>query len=113
TARGLVREPPDPPRLERWQAIVREATEQCGRGRVPTLRPALPFEAALRCATTEGVAVVAYEQERQGTLPEALEGARGAVSIFVGPEGGLSSEEVELARAHGARLVTLGPRVLR
>jgi 16S rRNA (uracil1498-N3)-methyltransferase len=113
TARGLLREPPDQARLARWQAILREATEQCGRGRVPALRPALPFEGAVRRATAESVALVAYEQERQGTLRAALEGSRGAVSIFVGPEGGYTSEEVEIARTHGARLVTLGPRVLR
>jgi 16S rRNA (uracil1498-N3)-methyltransferase len=113
TARGLVREPPDAARMARWQSIVREATEQCGRGRVPELRPAVSLESAIQLVTTEGTAVMAYESEREYTLRKALQGASDTVSIFVGPEGGFTPDEAELARRHGVKQITIGPRILR
>jgi 16S rRNA (uracil1498-N3)-methyltransferase len=111
TARSLVREVPDEHRLTRWRSIVREATEQCGRGVVPDICPGLPFAQAVERA--EGTLVMAYEHERHGTLKEALSAAGETVSAFVGPEGGYSSDEADCARQAGAHLIGLGPRILR
>jgi 16S rRNA (uracil1498-N3)-methyltransferase len=117
TARSLVRQPPDEQRRQRWQAIMREAAEQSGRGIIPALRPTLPLADALCAAVAEGPALLAYEGESTLSLAEALstlgEPAPAAVSLFVGPEGGYSVEEVAVARSVGVRLVSLGPRVLR
>ncbi len=113
TARSLVREPPDDRRQTRWRAILREATEQCGRGVVPELLPTVDLPHAIECAAGEGRVVMAYEGERRGTLREALDGAPRTVSLFVGPEGGYAPEEAAAAGQAGAYLVTLGPRVLR
>ncbi len=113
TARGVVREAPGAARLQRWSTILREATEQCGRGTLPALRPTLPFAAAIAQAAREGTTLVAYEEEHQRSLREALRDATDTISIFVGPEGGFDAEEARLAQAGGARLVTLGPRILR
>jgi 16S rRNA (uracil1498-N3)-methyltransferase len=111
TARGLVRDAPDEHRYQRWRAIVREAAEQSGRGRVPELGSAVSFDRAL--ATASEVRVVAYEGERTCTLRDVLQGRPQRVSVFVGPEGGFSSEEIAVAQQGGAKIVTLGPRVLR
>jgi 16S rRNA (uracil1498-N3)-methyltransferase len=113
TARSLVRQPPDEHRQERWRVILREATEQSGRGVVPELLPARDFSRAIEQARGEGSVVMAYEDERRRTLREALARARQTVSLFVGPEGGYAPEEVAFATQSGAQLVTLGPRVLR
>ena len=113
TERSLVREPPDARRMARWKSILREATEQCGRGRVPALAPTLAFDAALPRAAAESRALVAHTSERGGSLRDALAGAPERVSLFVGPEGGFSEREVGLARAVGAHIVTMGPRILR
>lgn len=111
TARSLVREPPDEARLSRWRSIIAEAVEQCGRGRVPSLLPALPLAEAIR--TAEGIRIMAYEGEQRGTLSDALSTVERNVSIFVGPEGGYTADEVQQASAAGISLVTLGPRILR
>jgi 16S rRNA (uracil1498-N3)-methyltransferase len=111
TARGLVRDAPDERRAVRWRAIVREAAEQCGRGVVPELRAAVRFADAIGIA--EGTRLVAYERERHLSLRAALLERPTAVSLFVGPEGGYTSEEADYARSAGAQLITLGPRVLR
>ena len=111
TSRALVREPPDAHRYERWRSILREAAEQCGRGLLPELLPALPVNDAL--AGYAGRALVAYEGERCLTLREALRTRPADVALFVGPEGGYTPEEIDTARRAGACTFTLGPRVLR
>jgi len=110
TARGLVREPPDPRRMERWQAIMREATEQCGRGRLPTLHPAVPFSEAIRQA--DGTVLLAFEGEHTVDVRHALSEKPMSVSVLVGPEGGFSPEELAQAKGRSSS-VTLGPRILR
>jgi 16S rRNA (uracil1498-N3)-methyltransferase len=111
TARSLVREAPDERREARWRSILREAAEQCGRGVVPRLLPAVSLAEAMHSA--EGTLIMAYEGERRRQLKEALTGTEPTVSLFVGPEGGYDPTEAANAEAAGARLVTLGPRVLR
>lgn len=115
TARALARVEPDAARLARWREIAREAAEQAGRGVVPTVRPALPFDAAVAEATGLGPSLLAYEgtgaASPRATLAALDRPAR--VSLFVGPEGGFEPAEVQTARQRAAHVVTLGPRILR
>jgi 16S rRNA (uracil1498-N3)-methyltransferase len=111
TSHCLVRSAPDDARLARWTAILRESTEQSGRGVVPMLLPTVGFAEAI--ASAQGTRVVAYERERRRSLRDALASRPECVALFVGPEGGFTSEEIECARQAGAELVTVGPRVLR
>ena len=96
---------------------MREAAEQSGRGIVPELRSALALAPSLCQAVAEGPALLAYEGERTLGLGEALKSLGQppppTISLFVGPEGGYTEEEVANARSVGARVVSLGPRVLR
>jgi 16S rRNA (uracil1498-N3)-methyltransferase len=110
TARSLVRSAPDRQRYERWRAILREAAEQSGRGRVPELCDALPLRAAV--ARARGLSLVAHPGAEL-SLARALEGRPSEVSLFVGPEGGFTPEEVQLAHDHRAQVVGLGARTLR
>ncbi|MBI2912523.1 MAG: 16S rRNA (uracil(1498)-N(3))-methyltransferase [Chloroflexi bacterium] len=112
----------EPGRAERWRRIVTEAAEQCGRGRVPAVDAPLPLAQAL--ASSPGLRIVPWEGGAVGAVREPPLPGLGAylrglsspprtVSLFIGPEGGFEPEEVELARRHGAALVSLGPRILR
>lgn len=101
-------------RAERWQRLVTEAAEQCGRGRLPEIGSPLAFEIAL--ADAHGPLIVPYEAERANRLADqlqAIERAPRTINLFIGPEGGYTNEEVALAREAGATLVTLGRQVLR
>jgi len=105
---------PSQGRADRWRRLVVEAAEQCGRGRLPQVDPPLSFEEAL--ASAPGVLIVPYEAERANRLADylrALPEKPPAVSLFIGPEGGYTDEEIALARQSGAALVTLGRQVLR
>jgi 16S rRNA (uracil1498-N3)-methyltransferase len=101
-------------RVERWQRIAREAAEQCRRGAVPAVAPVASWKEAVgRCGSFD-LAVVPWEEGGE-PLKQVLQAHPAALSVavFIGPEGGLSPEEVALARQKGAVAVTLGPRILR
>jgi len=104
-------------RRQHWLGVATAACEQCGRNRLPELRAALPFEAAcaLACPAEREPARLVLEPAGEQPLATALArlGAPSAVSLLVGPEGGLSADELAIAQAHGFRTCTLGPRVLR
>jgi 16S rRNA (uracil1498-N3)-methyltransferase len=103
------------PRLERWQRIVREAAEQSERGLIPPLAAPLGFAAAVTQAAQAGLALIPYEEEHGRSLRAVLREQEPArlVNLFIGPEGGFTPGEIELARSHGVLPVTLGPRILR
>lgn len=111
-------------KIQRWQRIVQEATEQCGRARMPELLPIRSLAHTLAHLPAGALALIPWEEEQGLSLRDALRNAivarneatsRGPFTIvlFIGPEGGLLVEEVEQARSHGVQPVTLGPRILR
>jgi 16S rRNA (uracil1498-N3)-methyltransferase len=99
----------------RWEAIVREAAEQCGRTRLPQVAPPLDWAAAV--ADAAGLRLLPWEAaQATHTLTASLQQSlphNNTVSILIGPEGGISEQEASLAVAHGWQLVSLGPRILR
>ena len=104
-------------RSERWERIVREAAEQAGRGRLPRLEPAMLFPRACERAHHQGgLTLIPWEGERSLSLRSVLTRQQKRpfiASLFVGPEGGFTAQEVEVARGYGVQPVTLGPRTLR
>ena len=109
-----------PSKQQRWQRIIQEAAEQCGRSRLPELLPARPLMHALNDILPGALALMPWEEEHGQTLREVLVPAlnRGdsqpiTVVLFIGPEGGLMAEEVTLAQRYGVQVVTLGSRILR
>ena len=105
-----------PKRRERWEAIIREAAEQSGRGRLPRLNDPKTYQALLGGQNQDCLSLVAWEGADPATeaLAAALSGFDGGkLRLLVGPEGGLSEEEVQAAREAGWRVVSLGTRILR
>ncbi|MGN1346234.1 MAG: 16S rRNA (uracil(1498)-N(3))-methyltransferase [Eubacteriales bacterium] len=102
-------------KLERWQRIVYEAAKQCGRGRIPVVREPMKFRDALEEAAHADLPLFCYEGKGTEPLPEWLKtcGAPETVSILIGPEGGYSAEEAEMAAQSGMRMTGLGRRILR
>lgn len=100
-------------RAARWQRIAQEASKQCGRTFVPEVSQAVPLAQALPKDNSE-LRLMAYELGGEA-LRCSMQGAHSVqtVSCLIGPEGGFTSQEVGLARAHGFRVVGLGPRILR
>ena len=99
-------------KVERWQKISVEAAKQCGRGILPPVSPLTDFSAALRQSVSESTVLFFYEGGGQ-SLQQCIDPSCKAYSIFIGPEGGFSEEEVQFALDLGAKKATLGPRILR
>ncbi|MBP2017353.1 16S rRNA (uracil1498-N3)-methyltransferase [Symbiobacterium terraclitae] len=101
-------------RTERWQRIAREAAEQSRRGAVPRVSAPVTWKEAVAGIAGFDLALVPWEEGGE-PLKAVLEAHPDALSyaLFIGPEGGLTADEVALARAAGAIPVTLGPRILR
>ena len=103
-------------KAERWQAILREAAEQCGRGRLPELAEPVEFADAVAMAEALTSRFLPWEEAAMGSrsLGSVLDPKKDRdVSLLIGPEGGLDPAEVALAQAAGWQVVTLGPRILR
>jgi 16S rRNA (uracil1498-N3)-methyltransferase len=103
-------------KVERWRRLAKSAAQQCGRAEIPGVEPVAPFEEILE--RFEGYDVVLFPWELaeavplRESLPPLLERASRAL-IVIGPEGGFSHAEADAAQERGARLVWLGPRILR
>lgn len=101
-------------KLQRWEKIAASASEQSGRGRIPSVLVMDTYQQAITRAAQADKAILFYENERATTLRMALEeGQYNSVSLLTGPEGGLEEREVELAKNAGMRICTLGSRILR
>ena len=130
-------------KMQRWQRIITEAAEQSGRTCQPALLPIRPLARALNDIPPGALALMPWEEERTLMLRDALRnsvhsrggggvgGRRGplrspsspnpllqpenqiTIVLFIGPEGGLTAEEVNQAQQHGAQVVSLGARILR
>ncbi len=99
----------------RWQAIARSASEQSKRSRILQVGEWMDFKEALAAAAKLDVRLFPYENERgMAHTREVVRGIKAgqSVGIFIGPEGGFASHEVELAR-ETMEVISLGNRILR
>ncbi len=110
SARSVVRTLGEAKRA-RWVRIARESAETARRGRVPVIEPARRWSELV--AALPAPILVAYESERRLRLRDALPHPARSLSLVVGPEGGLTEDEIALARTRGAVTVSLGGRNLR
>ncbi len=109
-ARRCVKRPEDASRLRR---VALSAVKQCGRSVLPTVDDILRFDEALKLMKAHDKLVICWEEERETSLKQALQGDAKNIGIVIGPEGGLEEAEVRLMREAGGVSVTLGPRIMR
>ena len=104
-------------KLERWQKIAQEASQQSKRVQVPTVGPYYNWKQFLQHLSEQnGLTIVFWEDEQTQSLKALLRSQAEKpqrINLVVGPEGGLSEEEVEQLRALGAVSASLGKRILR
>ncbi len=103
-------------KVARWQRIALEAAKQCGRARLMEIEEPLPFKALIDRAAHDGELRLMFAERNGTSLAEVAPTPQsGSVEVLalIGPEGGWTDEEIELARAGGWRIVTLGGRTLR
>lgn len=103
-----------PKRAERWKKILREASQQSRRVRIPELAPLSKPEAAFS-SHSDRLKILLSERPEARPLRGILEGqnVRAGVVLAIGPEGGWTEAEVQRAQTHGFREASLGRLILR
>jgi 16S rRNA (uracil1498-N3)-methyltransferase len=103
---------PSHQKLERWQRIASEAAEQSERAVVPTILQPVAFNTAIK----ETTATYRYICEARGDYPhlqQVINKTANEIIIAIGPEGGWTNQELEIAIASGFQPISLGRRILR
>jgi 16S rRNA (uracil1498-N3)-methyltransferase len=98
--------------LARWQSSVRAAAKQARRCRVPEVRPPARTEEVAEMVRAAALGVV-LDGSAERSLIELVPPSAGDVVVVVGPEGGVTADELDVLVAAGAVAVRLGPHVLR
>lgn len=98
----------------RYKKIIEEATIQSGGKIPPKFESAIRFENAIKNLHPRELNLICHEQEKDNSLIEVLQRNSGRViNLFIGPEGGFSQFELDLARQNSLITVSLGKRILR
>lgn len=97
-------------RMHHWQGIIRSACEQCGRNIIPDLSRAVSLTEHLNIDSAEHKLMLHANTDKTFTH---LDYQQGAISLLIGPEGGLSDIERNKAVNKGFQTITMGPRILR
>ncbi len=106
-------------KVERWQKISEVASKQCGRGIIPKIGQVIKIKEILNIIEEYDAVLVAYEKEENNYLKieidklKKLEKDKKKIAIVIGPEGGLEEEEIKQLQENGAKVITLGKRILR
>ncbi|MCI9177097.1 MAG: 16S rRNA (uracil(1498)-N(3))-methyltransferase [Clostridia bacterium] len=104
-------------KIERMQKIALSAAKQSKRDTIPKVENPITIAKLCEEIPKLDVVLLAYEEEKETSLKQALkqlnsfEGMK--VGIIIGPEGGIEKSEVELLEKAGAKKISLGTRILR
>lgn len=106
-------------KIERWQKISESAAKQSGRNIIPQIRKVIKIANIVELINTYDLLIVCYENEKENHIKRELlqlkekNAHETKIGIVIGPEGGLEEQEVRYLQQNGAKVVTLGNRILR
>ena len=96
-------------RLDHWKSIAASACEQCGRNQLPVIHTPVSLVQWVANSKTE----LKYVLDAQSTISLAKDVKPKSVSLLIGPEGGMTPEEISLAQKNQFKVIKFGPRILR
>ena len=107
-------------KIQRWQKISEVAAKQCERGIVPKINEVINVKNICNLCKNYDIVLVAYENEKENKIKEELVklkkkklNEKVKIGVVIGPEGGLEEKDVQDLQGVGAKIVTLGKRILR
>ena len=101
--------------VKRLQKIIDEASKQSKRTVIPEIKQVLTFKQMVQELSKNDKNIVFYEDERQKSIREFVKGIENIkkIGIIIGPEGGISEEEIQQLKEVEVDILTLGNRILR
>ena len=104
-------------KIERWQKIAKSAAKQSGRLNIPKIENVTNIQNLASKIKDYDIIIVCYENEKLNTLKSELKKLEKQkhtkIGIVIGPEGGIEEKEIQELEQNGAKIVTLGNRILR
>ena len=102
-------------KIEKWQKIAIEASKQCGRNTITEIGNVVDFDNILNTSDSYDLPLFACSQSDSDNLKNTLQEHPKPNNIlsFIGPEGGFTSNEIEMAKRAGCKFVSLGSQILR
>ncbi len=102
-------------KIERWQKIAEVAAKQSKRDIIPKIENVIKISEFCSEINEYDLFIVAYENEEEITLKQILKQNKGIkkIGVLVGPEGGIDEKEIKKLKQSGAKVVSLGKRILR
>lgn len=102
-------------KLRRWKKIAYEAAKQSRRLTVPEVLEPVSLREAIEKIDEKALILMPWEGEQAVLLKDVLSEYEklNRAYVIIGPEGGFETEEVELAKKHNAKIVSLGKRIMR
>lgn len=100
----------------RWTKIAESAAKQSKRNIIPIIEKSIDIEEVYKLISNYDLTLVAYENEDNITIKGILKNKEkniDTIAIIIGPEGGISENEIENLKDNGANIVSLGKRILR
>ena len=106
-------------KIERWQKIAEVAAKQSGRDMIPNIENVMTIKQIAGLTDTLDMLIVPYERAEGYSFKDAVDEIKDknidniSIGIVIGPEGGFEPSEIEILKDSGAKIVTLGKRILR
>ena len=106
-------------KIERWQKISEVAAKQSGRDMIPKIQNVMKIRQICQTINDYDMIIVPYERAEGYSFKDAIEEMKAknkdnlVIGIVIGPEGGFESTEIDELKLSGAKIVTLGKRILR
>lgn len=99
----------------RWNTISEVAAKQCKRNLIPKIEKSINMANLYNEIKNYDLAIVAYENEDNTTIKNVLQENKNvkSIAVIIGPEGGISSDEIDSLKNLGVKIVSLGNRILR
>ena len=106
-------------KIDRWQKIAQVASKQSGRDKITKIAECIDIKDIVNIINEYDTLLLAYEEEKTNSIKQEIQKLKELdknsykIAVIIGPEGGLAKEEVMLLKEAGAKVITLGNRILR
>lgn len=98
---------------QKWQAAIKQSCKQARQIKLPELMPAMSTSEIVHWISHEGIGIIFHEEASIKFSEISISSSQTSIFVIIGPEGGISEQELILFENNGSKIVRLGDTVLR